>query len=50
LTARLSMPAEAEKHMDGKMQSVVLLCECEMHDLTIFVCFFLKVCSFRWSG
>jgi hypothetical protein len=40
LMVRLSMPAKAEKHMNGKMQFVVLLCECEIQDLIIFVCFF----------
>jgi hypothetical protein len=37
---RMSMSVEAEKHMDSEMQYVVLLCECEMRDLTIIGCFF----------
>jgi hypothetical protein len=40
LTVRLSMTAEAEKHMNGEMQYVVLLCECEICDHTTIVCFF----------
>jgi hypothetical protein len=45
------MPAEALKPMDGEMQSAFfLLYECEIRNLTLIVCFFLKVCSVRWSG
>jgi hypothetical protein len=40
LTTRFSMPAEAEKHMNGELQYVVLLDECEIRDLTTIVCFF----------
>jgi hypothetical protein len=38
--ARLSMSAEAEKHMDGEIQSFVELCECEIQDITIVDGFF----------
>jgi hypothetical protein len=39
LMARLSMPTDVEKHMDGEMQPIVLLCECMIRDITIIVCF-----------
>jgi hypothetical protein len=39
LMARLSMPIEVEKHIDSEIQSVVLLCECEIKALTTIVCF-----------
>jgi hypothetical protein len=44
------MPTEAEKHMDGEMQYVVLLSECEIRDLTIIVCYFFEgmLCSMEW--
>jgi hypothetical protein len=41
-----SMPAEAEKHMDGEMQCFVYLCEYEIRYLTTIDCFF-KVCYVR---
>jgi hypothetical protein len=50
LIAKLSVLVEVKENMDRETQFVVLLCECEIQDLTTVVGSFLKVCYVRWSG